>query len=216
MEQKSFKTKRLITSAMLIAVAAVIAYICGLLPLRLPFGGSFTIASMLPLVIIAYMYGTLWGVLSAFVYSVVQILISYNTVSAFFIPDSDSYTVLWKALLIIALDYIAAYTVVGLAGLCRGMKSKTAALSVGSLVGVSLRYLVHIISGWIFYGEWAEWFFSKEGVYEAFGKSFLSVFSGQGLALMYSVVYNGLYMIPEIVITALVAVLVSRLPQIKK
>ena len=48
------------------------------------------------------------------------------------------------------------------------------------------------------------------------GNWILDRVSGQALALLYSVVYNGLYMIPEIIITALAAVLVSRIPQIKK
>lgn len=34
------------------------------------------------------------------------------------------------------------------------------------------------------------------------------------LALLYSVIYNGLYMIPEIIITAIVALIIGRVPQI--
>jgi thiamine transporter ThiT len=35
------------------------------------------------------------------------------------------------------------------------------------------------------------------------------------LAVIYSIFYNGLYMIPEIVITAVAALIVGRLPVIK-
>ena len=44
----------------------------------------------------------------------------------------------------------------------------------------------------------------------------MSAFSGNALALVYSVFYNGLYMLPEIVITSIVALPISRLPQVKK
>lgn len=81
-----------------------------------------------------------------------------------------------------------------------------------SIVALSLRYLAHIISGYIFFGTWAEWFFSQDGF--ALGAKILEKFSGQGLALLYSVIYNGLYMIPEIIITAIVALIIGRVPQI--
>ena len=40
--------------------------------------------------------------------------------------------------------------------------------------------------------------------------------TGGGLAAVYSAVYNGCYMIPEIVITAVIAVPVSRIPTVRK
>ena len=56
--QKTSKTKKLLTSAMMIAIATVLAVVCQLVPfLNLPFGGGFTIASMLPIVLVSYMYG---------------------------------------------------------------------------------------------------------------------------------------------------------------
>jgi thiamine transporter len=94
------------------------------------------------------------------------------------------------------------------------IKNKTIALCLGSIFALLLRYIAHIFSGAIFYGAWAEWFFSQEGFY-AFGAKVLEAFSGGTLALIYSVVYNGLYMIPEIVITTVAAVIISRIPQIK-
>ena len=216
------KTKRLTLSAMMIAIATVLAIVCGLIPfLNLPFGGGFTIASMLPIVIISYMYGVRWGLFSSLVYSVIQILmdlmlgVSSSTIMALFMPSSDDYMGYAAAIWILLLDYLVAYTVLGLGGIFRNrFKSKTLALCLGVIVALSLRYLVHIVSGYIFYGAWAEWFFSQEGF--ALGQDILNVFSGKLLALVYSIVYNGLYMIPEIVITTVAAVIVSRIPQIRK
>ncbi|MBR6530698.1 MAG: energy-coupled thiamine transporter ThiT [Clostridia bacterium] len=214
---KTHSVRRLTTTAVLIAISVVLAFLSDVLNLRLPFGGSVTLASMLPLVVIAYLYGTRWGLASAFCYSLLQLLVlSWRTVSAFFIPESDSYMILWQALLICVLDYLVAYTVIGFAGFTRKFK-KQVALPLGALLGVSLRYVTHIVSGALFYGAWAEWFFAEGSELPAeFNSFFLNSFSGAGLSVAYSAVYNGLYMIPEIVITALAAAAIAFLPQIKK
>ena len=118
------------------------------------------------------------------------------------------------AIAILIIDYLVAYTLLGFGGAFRKMKNKTLALTLGVVLALSLRYLAHIVSGYIFYGAWAEWFFTQENFY-AIGGWILDTFSGEGLAIIYSIFYNGLYMIPEIVITAVASVIVSRLPVIK-
>ena len=210
-------TRKLMVCSMMIAIATVLALICEYIPfLNLPFGGGFTIASMLPIVLASYMFGIGWGLGTAFTYSLVQMLVGFRTVSAFFIPSDDNYAgSLVAALSICFIDYVLAYTVLGFGGLFRKMKSKCVALTLGVIVALSLRYLAHIVSGYIFFGAWAEWFFTQEGFY-SIGESIMSTFSGSGLALVYSIFYNGLYMIPEMAITSIAAIGVSRLPQIKK
>ncbi len=214
---KKTNTKKLMTSAMMIAIATVLALVCEFIPfLNLPFGGGFTVASMLPIVLVSYMYGIRWGLGCAFTYSIVQMLVGFRTVSAFFMPNDDNYAgSLGAALLICLIDYVIAYTVLGFGALTRKMKSKTVGIILGVVIALSLRYVAHMISGYIFFGAWAEWFFSQEGFY-AIGKTILDSFSGRGLALIYTIFYNGLYMIPEIVITAVVASGVSNISFIKK
>ena len=64
--------KRLTVSAMMLALATVLAIVCAYIPfLNLPFGGGFTVASMLTVVIISYMYGMNCGFFSAAIYSVI-------------------------------------------------------------------------------------------------------------------------------------------------
>ncbi len=210
------KTKRLTLTAMMLAISTVIAFICSVIPfLNFPFGGGITIASMLPIVIISYMYGIKWGLFTGVIYSVIQMMLGYSTVSGLFLPDSDSYQILSYALLILFIDYVLAYTALGLGGLFRNrIKNKALSLCVGSIVALTVRYIMHIISGFIFYSAWAESFFI-EGM-PKIGEKVLDTFSGNGLALIYSTVYNGCYMLPEIVITAIVAVIIARLPHIKK
>ena len=214
--------KRLTVSGMMLALATVLAVVCAYIPfLNLPFGGGFTVASMLPIVIVAYMYGTKWGLFTSFCYALIQIILSLTqgasgTVMALFLPESDSFMGYGAAVWIILIDYVIAYTVLGLGGVFRNkISNKTLSLVVGVVFALFLRYIAHIVSGYIFYGEWAEWFFTQEGFY-AIGSVILNSMSGNLLSFVYSVFYNGLFMIPEIVITAIVAVPVSRIPAIKK
>lgn len=217
------KTNRLTVSAVMLALATVLAMVCAIIPfLNLPFGGGFTVASMLPIVIIAYMYGVKWGFFVSFTYSVIQIILDLylgkggSTIMALFMPSSEDYMGIVAAIAILVIDYIVAYTVLCLGGVFRNkIKNKTLAIVLGVILALGARYICHIVSGYIFYGAWAEWFFTQEGFYKI-GSTILGAFEGKGLALIYSIFYNGLYMIPEIVITALAAVPVSRISNISK
>jgi thiamine transporter len=209
------------TSAVMLALAMVLAMVCALIPfLNLPFGGGFTVASMLPIVIISYMYGMKWGFFSAAIYSIIQIVMDLylgkgSTIIALFMPNSDDYMGMFAAVAILIIDYLVAYTLLGFGGAFRkSIKNKPLALALGVVLALSLRYIAHIISGYIFYGAWAEWFFSQDNFY-AIGEWILAKFSGKGLALIYSIFYNGLYMIPEIIITTVAALVVGKLPIVK-
>ena len=213
---------RLTTSAVLLAISTVIAVVCEFIPfLNLPFGGTITFASMLPIVIISYMYGLKWGLFSSFTYSVIQIIVSLihgssGTVAGLFLPDSG-FTV-FTGLIIIFIDYILAYTSLGLGGIFRRViKSKTGALIAGSAVALLVCYAFHVLSGAIFYGAWAEWFFTDTVIKDlAVSAWIMKTFSGAGLAIIYSIIYNGCYMIPEIIITIAASVAVARIPYTRK
>ena len=222
MNRTAKQTRRLTTSAVMLALAMVLAMVCALVPfLNLPFGGGFTVASMLPIVIISYMYGMKWGFFSAAIYSVIQIVMDLylgkgSTILALFMPNSEDFMGFGAAVAILIIDYLVAYTLLGFGGAFRKLvKNKALSLALGVVLALSLRYVAHIVSGYIFYGAWAEWFFSQENFY-AIGGWILEHFSGKGLALIYSIFYNGLYMIPEIIITTVAALIVGRLPVIKK
>lgn len=199
------KTKELVTSAMLLAAATVLSIFK---PMNLPYGGGITIASMVPIVLIAWCYGTKKGLLAGFVYSIIQMLFSDGTISAAFLPGEDQ-MVLYKAILMCILDYVLAFTVLGLGGMFKGrIKSEAKAIALGAFSATFLRYVCHIVSGIVLWGSYAEWFFSQEGF--TFGAFILQRFSGMGLATVYSIVYNGLFMVPEIIITTLVTPVIYR------
>jgi len=215
---KQNRVVTLVTSAMLIALGTAVSFLSEMIPfLNLPWGGTITAASLLPVVLISYLYGLGWGLGSAFLFSLLQMAIGFRTVSALFLPSSDAYMGVFCALCILLLDYVLAFTAVGLGGIFRKKLSLSRALVWGCVFALSLTYLFHTVSGAIFYGAWADWFFG-ESSFSALSLSafILENFSGIGLAVLYSVIYNGLYMIPEILITSFAAAGAAKIPLIRR
>ncbi len=199
-------TKRLVQTAILIAIATVLSVIT---VFRLPFGGSITPLSMLPVILISFIYGVKWGLFSALVYGILQMVVGMDVVAALFMPG-ESQMVVWKAVSVCLLDYLLAYTMLGLGGAFKGkLKNRYIEIALGSALSIVLCYAAHILSGYVFYGAWAEWFFTQENFY-SFGSVVMQKFSGNALALLYSVVYNGLYMVPELVMTIVFAPVVYK------
>ena len=78
---------------------------------------------------------------------------------------------------------------------------------MGAVIGLFGRYICHILSGYFLFGSYAEWFFTDQ---VPWGSWFMETFHGKALSLVYSIVYNGLYMIPEIIITAVVGGILAK------
>ena len=209
------KTRRLTESAMLLAMAVVLELVSKIFIPPMAFGGQLTIVCMLPVVLISYRHGVKWGMVAGFAYSLLQMALGAGTVTAAFQPGyfGDG-TMIGNAILMCLFDYILAYTALGLGGIFRDrIKKPGLALSLGSLVALGCRYAAHIVSGYILFAGWAEWFFTQEG-FPAWGAGLVESLSPQLLGFVYSLVYNGMYMIPEIILTAVVALILGRIPKI--
>ena len=209
------KTRRLTESAMLLAVAIVLELVSKMFIPEMPFGGQITLVSMLPVVLISYRHGVKWGLVTGLAYAALEMAIGAKTVAAAFQPGyfGDG-TMIVNALIMCTLDYVVAFTVLGLGGCFRNrIQNSGLSLMCGSLVALGARYVTHIASGYILFSGWAEWFFTQDG-FPAWGAKLVESLSPQMLGLTYSVVYNGMYMVPEILITAVVALLLSRIPKI--
>ena len=209
------KTRRLTESAMLIALAVVLEIVGRTIIPPMPFGGQLTLVSMLPIVLISYRHGVKWGLISGFGYSLIQMALGADTVTAAFLPGyfGDG-SMIGRAIIMCLLDYAAAYTLLGLGGLFRGrLKNHGAALALGSVAALFSRYVCHVLSGYILFSGWAEWFFTQEG-FPAWGAALVASLSANMLGFVYSLVYNGMYMIPEMILTAVVAALVGRIPRL--
>lgn len=209
------KTKRLTESAMLLAVAIVLELVSKMLIPEMPFGGQITLVSMLPVVLISYRHGVKWGLWAGVAYALIEMLLGAKTVAAAFQPGyfGDG-TMIVNALIMCVMDYLVAFTVLGLGGIFRNRIRKPGlALMCGSLVALLARYMAHVISGYILFAGWAEWFFTQDG-FPAWGAGLVEALSPGMLGFVYSLVYNGMYMIPEMICTAVAAVIIAKAPKI--
>lgn len=147
----------------------------------MPYGGSVTVASMLPIVIAVYRHGTLWGVGTALVNAAIQLVLGLNTLS---------YFTTWQSILaIILLDYIVAFGVFALAGVFKKIeKRQNYAMLYGVLLCSVLRYICHVISGAT---VWAGLSIPTNAV------------------LLYSLSYNVTYMLPETIVLAVVCAYIA-------
>lgn len=172
------RTVRLTESALMIAAATVLSFVK---LAELPAGGSITLASMLPLVLVAYRYGTAWGLLCGTVHGAIQFILGASVLS---------YVTGWQSVAaVIILDYILAFALIGLAGVFRrAIKSQSGAIIAGSVLISVLRYACHVVSGAT---VWAG----------------LSIPTAD--ALMYSFIYNATYMLPEMLILCVVGYYLS-------
>ena len=172
--KQTMRTRKMVEAALLIAIATVLSV---LKIAELPYGGSITLASMLPILLLSYRHGVRWGLGGGLVYGVLQQLLGLNNLS---------YFTTWQSVLaIILLDYVVAFTVVGLGGIFRRVTERqNLALVSGALLVCVLRYLCHVVSGAT---VWAG----------------LSI--PDGAAIAYSLIYNATYMIPETIVLVAVA-----------
>ena len=209
------KTKRLTESAMLIAIAIVLELVSKMFIPEMPFGGQVTLVSMLPVVLISYRHGVRWGLVAGLGYAMIEMLLGARTVAAAFQPGyfGDG-TMILNALIMCVLDYLAAFTVLGLGGMFRSrIQNPGAALCCGGVVALTARYACHVLSGYILFSGWAEWFFTQDG-FPAWGAALVESLSPAALGWVYSLVYNGMYLIPEIILTAAAALLLGRVKAI--
>ncbi len=172
----------LIEGAMMIALAWVTDFLCSLIPMNfLPFGGTITIG-MLPIVYYSYRHGWKWGVGAGLAFSCIQMIMS------FYIPPAGTGL---AVLLCVLLDYVVAFGAIGLADvfakLCGG--HRLVGYGVGGGVVCLIRFLCSFTSGIALWGSYA-----PEG---------MNVW-------VYSLAYNASYMLPNAILTALLAVLLCR------
>ncbi len=171
MQSKSKKNLiALIVSALFIALSTVLSE---LIPsISLPFGGSITVLSMVPVCLIGIIFGIKWGLISCTVYGVIQLMFGLSNLA---------YATGFAAVVaIILFDYVVAYAVLGLTGIFMGrIKNGVLACVLGVLLACLLRYLCHFITGVTVWREIAD-------LWEA---------------VWFSVTYNGTYMIPELITT---------------
>ncbi len=168
-EAKKMSPKQLAFCAVALALAMVTSMIK---VFEFPFGGSITFFSMLFICVIGYFYGPATGIITAVAYGVLQFIVG----PYIYFPIQ------------VIVDYPLAFGALGLSGFFWKKKN---GLLIGYIVGILGRYVFAVISGWIFFGEyaWDGW-----------------------AALPYSLCYNGAYIFAEGIIT----IIILCIPPVKK
>ncbi len=188
MENK--KLQKLTVSAVMVALATVLSFVK---IIEMPYGGSVTLFSMLPVAIVSVMYGVGWGLGAGFVSSLIQFFISLPKIMGWGLTP---------VMLVgtIFLDYIVPFTIIGLAGIFR--KKGMWGMCLGTALAVALRFVSHFLSGVILWANVEKFI--------AFGKEWINH------PYLYSLCYNGTFMLPELVITVVGMFLILRFSAVKK
>lgn len=173
---RQFKSEsKTVWSTRMLALGAVCMALSNVLSMiklfDMPQGGSITPASMLPLMLFAYVYGVGPGMTVGAVYGVMQFMIEPYFLS---VPQ-------------MLLDYPIAFAMVGLAGLFSKNENRALGLSLGVVLGSLGRFVAAVLSGVVFFAEYA----------------------GDQNPWVYSIGYNGAYMLPECIICVVLALAVG-------
>lgn len=174
---KKEKNRRLAESALMLALSAVLAKLA---VFSLPFGGSVTLFSQVPIILISYRYGVKWGLTTGLTMSVIQLIFGLDNYS--FVSGIPAF------LILTFFDYIIAFSALGLGGMFKGkIKNSVLEISLGGAVVTVIRFVCHFISGATIWKDYAK----------------------GAPVLEYSLKYNGSYMLPELIITIIGLVVIS-------
>jgi thiamine transporter len=155
---KSNRTQILAEIAIFTALATALSLITFAI---FPQGGSVTLGSMIPIIWLALRRGAKIGIFTGVVYGFVQLAILPQV---YFLPQ-------------VQLDYPLAFGCLGLAGFFQNKPI------IGTIVAVMGRFIMHLISGAIF---------------------FAALFAPPEMnPWIYSALYNGSYMLPELIISVI-------------
>lgn len=203
----SENTIKLTVSGIMVAMSTVLSFIKFT---ELPYGGSVTLFSFVPILFIGYAYGLKWGVSSGIVYGILQTVfgISGAVTGAGF--------AWYQVILCALLDYIIAGAMLGTGGIFKKLiKNPQLSFGLGAFFACLLKYISHFLSGYILFGTYAQWFF-QEGDGMSYGAGILANYSGNTLSIIYSLIYNSTFMLPETVITVFMACLIISVKPIRK
>lgn len=163
-KQGKADVRALTYGALCMAMSFVLSYIK---LYSMPLGGSVTLASMLPLLWYSNKFGMRNGFIAGAAYGLLQL-----------IQKPEIYH--WVQVL---LDYPLAFMMLGLAGSVKN-------LQLGSILGVAGRWICHIISGAVFFGEWMP--------------------EGWSNAWVYSAAYNGAYLLVDLIICIVLSFVLAK------
>ena len=167
--KQHLRIRAITEGAMLVASAQILSFIK---LYEFPQGGSVTLA-MFPILFYAVRWGLGRGLLAGFTFGLLQLIFD------------GAYAWGWQSMI---LDYLLAFTPLGLAGLFKG---RAWGIFPGTILGCGARFLVHYLSGVTVYRINMPTEIPGFGVFDS--------------AELYSLVYNGCYMLPCTLIALVIA-----------
>jgi thiamine transporter len=174
------RIQALCEGAILLALAIVLNYLSKMIFANMPQGGSISLG-MFPLLLYVHRWGVGRGLLIGFAYGLLDM------------PIDGGYAWGWQSML---LDYLVAYTALGLGGFFKG---KVWGIFPCVAVGCAGRFAVHYFSGITLYKILVPT--AVEGL-ESLG----AITSPH----LYSLLYNGVYMLPNTIIALVLAALLLK------
>jgi len=181
---KKLNIKKITLCGVMIALGTVLSF---LKPYEPPLGGGVTILSMVPVAFLSCMLGLKWGFGAAFAYSLIQLFISMGEVMSWGLTAG-------AVIATFLLDYIIAYTILGISGIFR--KKGIWGIVVGVALATFIRFLCHFATGVYIFDIWMpdDW----------------------NNVWIYSLCYNGGYMLPEIILTCVGTALLVKTKAIQR
>ena len=172
---KKMNTKMLVLGGMCVALSFILSFIK---VFQMPQGGSITLVSMFPIILYSFIAGPIAGMVAGIAYGMLQFL-------------QDAFAAHWISII---LDYPLAFACLGLAGFVPMYFKKlslNAQFTLGIFIAVCGRFIMHVLSGAIFFAEYA-----PEGVNP----------------WIYSMTYNISYLSIEFILTLILGLLLLSTP----
>ena len=171
--------------SVLLAIAIVFSFIK---VWQMPMGGEITFVSMLPVMLAGFRNGPKAGFATAFIYSLFQLASAFVSGNVFVYC-----TTAFAFAVCVIFDYLVPFTGLGIACLFKNINKnsvrfKNTGIYFGVTCGIVLRFLCHYITGVVIWGQWA----GDKGPY------------------VYSLLYNGTFLLPELILTLLVCMILFK------
>ena len=184
------KTPKLVLAAILVALAVALSFAK---LWEMPMGGSVTLGSMLPIMLLSLALGVKWGLAGSTVFVLFQLAQALIEGNVF--PYCETGLTL---VICVLFDYVVPFGILGLTGALRSLRIgrfRHFGAYLGIVVACVVRFLSHYITGVAIWGQWAP---------DGMGK------------YLYSLLYNGGFMLPELGITLVLAALLLESPEIRR
>lgn len=175
------------------AIMLALSFALSFIGFEMPMGGKLTPASMLPLFLVSIHLGVSSTLFASALYSLLQIWQAYMAGNVF-VYCQDGGTLALCVIFDYVIPFIVPFVITALFAKLWKKADKEFFIYVGMAIGLVVRFISHFVSGVLIWGQWAE----------------------DMSPALYSLLYNGAYMLPELIITVAVAFFLLRHHEIKR